>query len=380
MKLISRIILVIIIIMSILIGIFPSIAKTSNYLILTISTIALLAVWILKNGMKGHFKVNVFLLLIIVLAVTRILIVENSKYIYLLNYLLILTSYYTISIVEFDEKFINFVAMTVAISVIPTIIFNGIANTKIEGGTSFSGRLNPCMYFPYVLIAIKLNNKNIFCKIILTGIVILTYIDILWSGSRIALVAMILMTIVFIKTKDKKTIEINKKTEKILTAVLIFLIILQIAIPNVYIMLYENYESELNSITFKWTGKNFFSGRQRVWTSVNKQLEGKEVWGTGDVNFNNLAQAPHNEFMNIYYCWGKVIAIVNYIYIYSIGKRCIKNVNTHVDLIILFGLFATLICTTFETYVYAMHFFVFNNCLTAYLLNKKENGVMKNEK
>ena len=380
MKLISRIILVIIIIISILIGIFPSMAKTSSYLILTVSTIILLIVWILKNGMRGQFKVNVFLLLIIVLALTRMFIVENSKYIYLLNYLLILISYYTISIVEFDEKFINFVAMIVAISVIPTIIFNGIANTKIEGGTSFSGRLNPCMYFPYVLIAIKLNNKNIFYKIVLTGIVILTYIDILWSGSRIALVAMILMTIVFIKTRDKKTIEINKKTEKILTAVLIFLIILQIAIPNVYIMLYENYESELNSITFKWTGKNFFSGRQRVWTSVNKQLEGKEVWGTGDVNFNNLAQAPHNEFMNIYYCWGKVIAIVNYIYIYSIGKRCIKNVNTNIDLIILFGLFATLICTTFETYVYAMHFFVFNNCLTAYLLNKKENGVMKNEK
>ena len=137
MKLISRIILVIIIIISILIGIFPSMAKTSSYLILTISTIILLIVWILKNGMRGQFKVNVFLLLIIVLALTRMFIVENSKYIYLLNYLLILISYYTISIVEFDEKFINFVAMIVAISVIPTIIFNGIANTKIEGGTSF---------------------------------------------------------------------------------------------------------------------------------------------------------------------------------------------------------------------------------------------------
>ena len=160
---------------------------------------------------------------------------------------------------------------------------------------------------------------------------------------------------------------------------LISVIVLQIAIPQIYIWLFNNYRDELNNFAYNLTGKYFFSGRQRVWTAIDETVDGYEKWGTGDVNYEKQLQTPHNEFMNIYYCWGVLVALSSYIFLFTIGKKCIYNIENSVDLIAFLGFIGMLISTMFETYIYAAQFFIFNNLLVSYLLNKDKIKKGKNE-
>lgn len=183
----------------------------------------------------------------------------------------------------------------------------------------------------------------------------------------------------FVNGKRQNEKIVDNKGKKILKILLIVVIILQIAIPQIYIWLFENYENELNDFTYKLTGKYFFSGRQRVWSRIDDTIQGDEKWGTGDVNYDKQLQTSHNEFMNIYYCWGIFVALCTYIYLFTIGKKCIENITNRVDLIIILAFIGTLISTMFETYIYVAQFFIFNNLIVSYLLNKYKIKKGENE-
>lgn len=381
-KLIGRILLIFMLLISILVGMFPSLANSTVYYILYVFLICMTGLYIVLKIKSGNFKYNVFFLIVVVLTIIGIGYREEKRAMYAFCFTCILFSYYVFELCDIDEKFLNTVSIIVSISIIPTIIFNGIFNPEIVGGTSFSGRLNPYMYFPYLLIAIYYNKSNKMLSIILKLIFILTFIDIIWSKSRIALISMIfilIMYVIFCKHKRRNQEFIDNKKRKILEILLISVIILQIVIPQMYIWLFENYETELNNFTYELTGKYFFSGRQRVWSRIDDTIEENEKWGTGDVNYDKQLQTPHNEFMNLYYCWGIFVALCTYIYLFIIGRKCIKNITNNVDLIILLSFIGMMISTMFETYIYAAQFFIFNNLLVSYLLNKYKIKKGENE-
>lgn len=379
MKQLSRIVLMLIIIISLLVGMFPILANSTIYHILYALLFGMTFIYIIMKIYNRNFKYNLILILILIFILLGIFYRNEKRTIYALSFVCILFSCYVFEVSELNAKFINNVSLLLSFAIVPTIIFNGIFNSNIEGGTSFSGRLNPFMYFPYLLIAMINNKKNKAIEIALKIIFILTFVDIIWSGSRVALLSMLFIIVMYILIcLNNKNIIFTKTIKKMLKILLIVIIVLQIIIPQIYIWLYKNYENELNTWTYNLTGKYFFSGRQRVWSRIDETIQGNETWGTGDVDYKEQLQSPHNEFMNLYYCWGIFVSLLTFIYFYIIGKRCITNASNKMDLIIILGFLANIICTMFETYLYTAHFFIFNNLLVAYLLNK--NKLEKGEK
>lgn len=289
---------------------------------------------------------------------------------YALGFLAMISSYYTISIVDIDEKFLIYISKIVSIASILTIIFNGMLNFSLEHGVAFSGRINPFMYLPYIFISIKHYNKNKSMRLIMIFILILNLIDIVWTDSRASILATICIIVgyfIFTKLRIGKN---KEKIKKILKIVCLCVLILRLFLPIIYIFLYENYADELNQISYKYTKKYFFSGRQGVWNQIYKSVEGKELIGTGDINYEKQNLAAHNEFINLYYCWGFPVAIISDVLIYIIVRKCINNIRDNRDLLILLCFLANIVCTIFETYLYTIHFFIFNVIPLSYILNR----------
>lgn len=210
-KFIGRTLLIFILFISILVGMFPSLANSMVYHILYLFLMCMTGLYIVLKIKEGNFKYNIFFLIIIVLTIIGILYREEKRTLYAFSFTCILFSYYAFELCDMDEKFLNAVSIIVSISIIPTIIFNGIFNPEIVGGTSFSGRLNPYMYFPYLLIAMHYNKSNkpiyIFLKLTFILTFILTFVDIIWSESRITLLAMIFIMVmyaIFCKREETK--------------------------------------------------------------------------------------------------------------------------------------------------------------------------------
>jgi len=372
MKLLAMLIEFIIILLSILIGIFPVLANSTSYYILYLLLFSLIGIVFFSNLGNGKIKYNIILVVLFIFVLLGIYYREQKATLYALSFVGILASYYSLSEINSNQKLFIKISTVISFFTIPTIIFNGMFNPNIIGGTAFSGRLNPFMYFPFVLIAHENTQKKTYLNIFLKLTIILIIIDMIWSESRIALLGIIFILVMFFLYKSKKNDYINKNIKKILKFVLILLLIIQISLPSSYISLYENYRFELNEITYKYTGKHFFSGRQSVWLNLYRTVEKSEMWGTGDVLYEMQAQAPHNEFLNIYYCWGKIVAYLTTIYILCIGLKSINNMKNNIDLIVILGYLATIICTTFETYLYTAHFFIFNSLLTSNILIRKK--------
>ncbi len=374
MRYFNRFILLVLIIISCLIGIFDSfIIKPVSYLlyILTIGIMFAYVINEIKN--KKNMRVNIYFLFICIAMFLGIIFRNEKSPLYAIGFIGMIFSYYSINAVEFNNKFFNKVALFISFASIPTIIFNGIFSTRLIGGTSFSGRLNPFMYIPYILIAKELNNDKKWLKMLLNLILILDLIDMNWSESRASLMGLIVIFIIYMFMKKSRDIA-SENNKKILKNICLIIVIIQIAMPAIYIALYNNFESQLNEITFKYTGKSFFSGRQGVWLELFKTLNKDSMFGTGDVLYKNQTLTAHNEFMNIYYCWGIIVAIFIYLYIYSIFRFAIKKANTKLDIIILLSYLSVLICTTFETYLYTVHFYIFNTIYISYLIGKEEKN------
>lgn len=290
---------------------------------------------------------------------------------YVLGLLAMLMSYYSIDVAEIDEKFMYRLSILITISSVLTILFNGMLNPAREHGVAFSGRINPFMYLPYIFIVIRYTKNNLV-KFFLYSILILNFIDIVWTDSRASIIATIFifgMYFIFHKWKDKDQ-------KKILKVLCLLLILVRILLPISYIALYKNYANELNAISYKYTKKYFFSGRQLVWTKLYESMEGYEMIGTGDVNYEKQSMPAHNEFLNLYYCYGLPAAICADIIVYIVARRAINNMNDDTDLLIILCFLSNIICTIFESYLYVAHFFVFNIIPIAYVLKRKEG---KNE-
>ena len=197
-KLISRIVLILILLISILVGIFPSLTNSTVYYTLYALLIFITGLYIVMKIKSENFKYNIFFIIISILLVMGVFFREEKRPLYALCFACILFSYYTFELCDMDEKFINIISLILSFSIIPTIILNGMFNNEIIGGTSFSGRLNPYMYFPYLLIALHCNKSNQAISIILKLIFILTILDIIWSESRVVLLAMIFIVAMYV--------------------------------------------------------------------------------------------------------------------------------------------------------------------------------------
>lgn len=294
---------------------------------------------------------------------------EEKSVLYGLGFFSMLISYYTIGVVDIDEKFLNKISIFISISSVVTIIFNGMLNLNLTQGVAFSGRINPFMYIPYIIVCINNYKKNELFKNIFIIILILNAIDILWTDSRATILSMFFIIIVYYYTMN--VIKDKCKINKFLKVLCIVLLCIRIFIPIGYIWLYENYADKLNEISYKYTKKHFFSGRQQLWNSIYSTIKGKEMIGTGDVNYQNQSLAAHNEFLNLYYCWGLPVAIMSNVLIYIIARKGINKVRDDRDIVLIVCFLSNIICTIFETYIYTIHFFIFNVIPLSYIINRK---------
>lgn len=290
---------------------------------------------------------------------------------YSIGFLAILSSYYTINVVELDDKFLLWISNIVSISSVITIIFNGMLNWNLQYGVAFSGRINPYMYLPFIFISIKSYSNNKKASLLFMAIFMLNIIDIIWTDSRITILSTILIILGYIAFTILKLKNNKKKLKKVLEIILICVLLIRIFVPAIYIYLDNNFRYELNEITYKYTKKNFFSGRQELWKQILDSTDGKTLFGTGDVNYEKQRFPAHNEFLNLYYCWGLPVAIMTDIWIYIIARRAIKRIQDDRDLLIILCFISGIICTTFETYLYGIHFCIFNIIPISYILNRK---------
>ena len=211
-QLISRIILILLLLISLAVGCFPVLANSTVYHILYLFLLLATVLYLIIKIKSGNFKYNIFFLIILGISILGVFYRKEKHIIDALGLVCILFSYYIFEMSDIDEKFLNKIALLVSFSVIPTLIFNGMFNQSIIAGTAFSGRLNPFMYFPYILIAIQYNKSKQMLSIFLKIILIFVFIDIIWSGSRVAFLSMVVMSIMYIFLNREKGTNTNFST------------------------------------------------------------------------------------------------------------------------------------------------------------------------
>ena len=375
MKYLNRTILLLIIIISGLAGIFDGLIIMPVSYTLYFLTVLLMGMYFI-NEVKNrkNIKINMYFLLMCIAMIIFTYLRDEKSPLYVIGFIAMAFSYYSISCTEMDTKFLNKISLFISILSMFTILLNGFFNKELISGVAFSGRLNPFMYIPYIVIAKNLNKNKKILQILLDLLLCLSIIDIIWSESRAAFLALIFVFFLYLILNRRNNQLVNDKNKKIIKVIFLIVLIFQMVMPRLYIFLYDNYKDELNAFSYKYTEKNFFSGRQVVWNNLFKDLDKQTLTGTGDVLYNNQAQTAHNEFMNIYYCWGIVVAILMSLYIYSIVKIGIKKANSKLDFTILLCYLSVIICTTFETYLYTVHFYIFSTIYMAYLLGKREEN------
>ena len=238
---------------------------------------------------------------------------------------------------------------------------------------AFDGRLLPFLYLIFSIIGIKQKSKNVLIRILYYLSFAVNFYGVIWSGSRIALIASIILIVLsFLSNK----IQLNDKMKRRLLKLYIAIVVIQLMIPFVYIGLSNNFSEELNNISYNLTNKPFFTGREILWKDIIEDTADYFWIGTSDTDFNNQITTAHNELLGRAYIWGVFNTIIVILYNIFLLRKAIKLMNTNQDKYIIFGMIAIVLCSTFETFMYTPTGFIYYSLLLALLLSKgakKEN-------
>lgn len=385
MRRVAKLIAITIFLISLLVGVFPAIYDSFlvyllYILIFLLSLISL--IYNLKPTNKGslNYKLSMVLVVIVVFLLVGIIFRENKASFYAISFACMLSAYYALVVADIDDDTLKKLSYLVSFVTIPTLVFNGFLASNIDGGTAFLGRLNPLFYLPYLLIALKnvsdkkegnFGKRSILYWVLLLEM-ILIFVDLWWSGSRIAIISagLILLTLL---VYDRKKFAITKKIRFGLRTILIFALVFHVVFPVIYVNLSEEYEKELNQYSNSITSKSFFSGRQKIWKKIYKitSQDNKIFFGTGDANYTEIEHNPHNDFMGIYYLWGGIVSGLVYLYIFIVGNKCIEKMRSRNDLIIVLSFITFVVCSSSEAIMYVPCFFIFEKILVANLLGKE---------
>ncbi|HHY80547.1 MAG TPA: O-antigen ligase family protein [Thermoanaerobacter sp.] len=122
-------------------------------------------------------------------------------------------------------------------------------------------------------------------------------------------------------------------SNKILYNVLFVLtFILMLSITNFYIQLqHTELGYFLNDIFRKYTGENFFSGRQIIWEVAHNYIKNKPIWGYGLDNelmhISGIDLSTHNTYIYILLQGGSIGLLTFFMFVHAIYERYFNNLN-----------------------------------------------------
>ena len=166
-----------------------------------------------------------------------------------------------------------------------------------------------------VLIALLVNPKRMYSKMFYFGLYVLLIYLIYLSNTRSCLIAYIFFLIMHFLP-----ITFYRKKYILLLSVLA-LTIGSLFYVNVYVYLWQNsiIDSEIITETVENTGKDFFSGRQKIWEECLNLLHNNPFWGCGSKIrlYSFRVVNLHNSMLNFFVIYG---SIVGFCVIYLISR------------------------------------------------------------
>jgi len=185
---------------------------------------------------------------------------------------------------------------------------------------------------------INLQEKNIILKALNLYTTTLLIITLFTATSRAAMMAFIIVVFVFFAIKY-----LSRFTFPLLTA----LIFLSPVVTGVYVYLkHTSIGRTLNDLSIQVTGKNFFSGRDRIWNeAVEAVLQNNAFWtGLGINNeFQDLGGYLHNLYVQVFYQAGFIGLILVVALLLSIAWAVGKANVIDTDYRILVGYFTAIL-------------------------------------
>ncbi|EGA90836.1 hypothetical protein GPDM_03040 [Planococcus donghaensis MPA1U2] len=217
---------------------------------------------------------------------------EPLKLEYIAYFLLIVALF--IAIISFKNRIVDkrmwivFTFIYANIFFLPTLLsINKLIAANSNGIIAF------LLLFFYL---INLHEKNIILKVMNLYTTVLLVVTLFTATSRTAMMAFIIVIIVFFTIKY-----ISRFTFQLMAA----LIFLSPVVTGIYVYLkHTSIGENLNDLSIQVTGKNFFSGRDRIWNeAVEAVLQNNAFWtGLGINNeFQDLGGYLHNLYVQVFY-------------------------------------------------------------------------------
>lgn len=191
---------------------------------------------------------------------------------------------------------------------------------------------------------INLKNKNMVFRSINIYNTILLVVTLFTATSRTAMMAFFIVVVVFFAIKY-----LHKYTFYLTTAI----ILISPIVTGIYIYLKSSPIGEsINNLSLQVTGKNFFSGRDRIWNEAMDTVFQNGMFWTGlgnNYQFPDLGGYLHNLYVQVFYQSGilgfVLVGILLMAISYVIGRATVVDY----DFRILFGYFiAILFLQVFE--------------------------------
>lgn len=191
---------------------------------------------------------------------------------------------------------------------------------------------------------INLNEKNIILKVLNLYTTILLVITLFTATSRTAMMAFIIVIFVFFAIKY-----LSRFTFQLMAAV----ILLSPIVTGLYVYLkHTSIGSSLNDLSLQVTGKNFFSGRDRIWGEAVETVLQKDAFWTGlgiNTEFQDLGGYLHNLYVQVFYQSGFIGLALVIVLLLSIAWTVGKAKVLDTDARVLIGYFiAILFLQVFE--------------------------------
>ncbi|PKH10190.1 O-antigen ligase [Planomicrobium sp. MB-3u-38] len=185
---------------------------------------------------------------------------------------------------------------------------------------------------------INLKEKNIILKSLNIYTTILLVITLFTATSRTAMMAFFIVVFTFFAIKY-----LYKYIFYIVTS----LILLSPMITGLYIYLkHTSIGQSLNDLSIQVTGKNFFSGRDRIWSeAVENVLQNSAFWTGLGVNneFQELGGYLHNLYVQVFFQSGFIGLVLVGALLFSIAFAVGKAKVIDTDFRILLGYFTAIL-------------------------------------
>ncbi len=257
-----------------------------------------------------------------------------------------------------------------------TIIFIGNLLFLLAGKSNYN--TNSIGYLGFIMIVFifilyeNMERKTLMMKTIMLIMVIVNIVTIYLSLSRASLMGVVMFFLIMI-------FPFFITNKKIFRSISLLLIIGSILFPYIYVGMWKH-NVEIN---FGTKNKNFYSGRQMIWSRMMKEFEGKELYGIGSnfrTNSTSTSLNVHNSLFAIYMIYGAInFAVFLPLFVRFIWKMQEKSKNK-VNRIAIAGIIGMLVISYYETNLIWSDVYMFFVILSCIAYSKEENDDIEERK